>query len=84
MKYAPLPEDQDVDALEVESYAGPHHPTGLRKTGFFGNLKRCLQQLWLKAAIKPKCMFKLTKLCDSYLTTILMPVCEANMTAVTK
>lgn len=55
---------------------------GLRKTRYVGKPKRRLQQLWLAAAVNLKRMFKLAEIRASYLTTILTPVCEANMTAV--
>lgn len=55
---------------------------GLRKTRYLGKPKRRLQRLWLAAAVNLQRMFKLTEIRASYLTTLLTPVCEANMTAV--
>jgi hypothetical protein len=55
---------------------------GLRKTRYLGKPKRRLQRLWLAAAVNLQRMFKLTEIRASYLTTLLTPICEANMTAV--
>jgi hypothetical protein len=55
---------------------------GLRKTRYLGKPKRRLQRLWLAAAVNLQRMFKLTEIRASYLTTLLTPVCEVNMTAV--
>lgn len=55
---------------------------GLHRTRYLGKPKRRLQRLWLAAAVNLQRMFKLTEIRASYLTTLLTPVCEANMTAV--
>ena len=52
-----------------------------QETDYVGKPKRRLQQLWLAAAVNLKGMFKLAEIRTSYLTTILTPVCEVNMTA---